>query len=242
MTELFGETVQASRQSDDPYAEQRNARPWTDRERLQGERDTLGLYVTGHPVEDCEEELRRYAPQRIADLRPDARGNCRVGGLVMSVRTMKTSRGTMAVFVLDDRSARIEATAYSEVYLQYREMLLKDRIVIVEGKLAQDDRSGAMVMRANQISSLDEERARQASALRIDIDAQQANEKLRKFLGQVLGATPGACPVSLRYHQGSQSATLLLGERWRVAPSEELLEELRRELGRDRVRLQFDTV
>ena len=241
MTDLFGDTVQASRITDDPYAEQRKARPWTDRERLQGERDTLGLYVTGHPVDDCEEELRRYAPHRIADLRPDARGNCRVGGLVMSVRTMKTAR-TMAVFVLDDRSARIEATAYSEVYQQYRDLLLKDRIVIIEGKLAQDDRSGAMVMRANQVSSLEEERARLASALRIDIDAQQATEKLRKFLSQVLGATPGGCPVSLRYHQGQQSATLLLGERWRVAPSEELLEELRRELGRDRVRLQFDAV
>jgi DNA polymerase-3 subunit alpha len=240
MTDLFGETIRASRGDDDPYRELAPVRPWTDRERLQGERDTLGLYVTGHPIDECEDEVRRFAPQRIGDLRPDARGNCRVAGLVLSVRTMKTARGTMAVFVLDDRSARIEATAYSEVYQLHRERLVKDRIVIVEGRLAQDDRTGAPVMRVAEIHSLEEERARLASGLRIDVAGDEADDRLRDFLRRVLSATPGECPVSLRYHQGEQSATLLLGQRWRVAPSEDLIEELRRELGRDRVRLLFD--
>jgi len=240
MTDLFGETVQASRSAQDPYAELTPVRPWTDRERLQGERDTLGLYVTGHPIDECEAEVRRFAPQRIADLRPDSRGNCRVAGLLINIRAMKTARGSMAVFVLDDRSARIEATAYSEVYQQYRDLLVKDRIVIAEGRLAQDDRTGAPVMRVAELRSLEEERARYAAGLRIDVEAEEADEHLRDFLRRVLSATPGSCPVSLRYHQGPQSATLLLGQRWCVAPSEELLEELRRELGRDRVRLLFD--
>jgi DNA polymerase-3 subunit alpha len=240
MSDLFGETVQASRSDEDPYAELAPVRPWTDRERLQGERDTLGLYVTGHPIDDCEDELRRFAPQRIADLRTDSRGNCRVAGLIISVRAMKTARGSMGVFVLDDRSARIEATAYSEVYQQYRDLLVKDRIVIAEGRLAQDDRTGAAVMRVAELRSLEEERARHASGLRIDVAGDEADDRLRDFLRRVLSATPGECPVSLRYHQGEQSATLLLGQRWRVAPSEDLLEELRRELGRDRVRLLFE--
>ena len=239
MSDLFGETVEAGR-ADNPYAELGEVRPWTDRERLQGERDTLGLYVTGHPIDECEEELRRFAPQRIADLRPDRGGNCRVAGLVISIRAMKTARGSMGVFVLDDRSARIEATAYSEVYQQYRDLLVKDRIVIAEGRLAQDDRTGAPVMRVAELRSLEEERSRFAAGLRIDVDADEVNERLRDFLRRVLAATPGECPVSLRFHQGPQSATLLLGQRWRVAPSEDLIEELRRELGRDRVRLLFD--
>ncbi len=240
MSDLFGETVEAG-QGGDPYAELGTVRPWTDRERLQGERDTLGLYVTGHPIDECEEEIRRFAPQRIVELRPDSRGNCRVAGLVINIRAMKTARGSMAVFVLDDRSARIEATAYSEVYQKYRELLVKDRIVVAEGRLAQDDRTGAPVMRVSEIRSLEEERARFAAGLRIDVEADEADERLREFLRRVLSATPGQCPVSLRYNQGPQSATLMLGQRWSVAPSEDLLEELRRELGRDRVRLLFDT-
>ncbi|MEE4110356.1 MAG: DNA polymerase III subunit alpha [Halieaceae bacterium] len=239
MTDLFGETIQASRSAADPYDELPPVRPWTDRERLQGERDTLGLYVTGHPIDDCEEELRRFAPQRLADLRADSRGHCRVAGLVISVRAMKTARGSMGVFVLDDRSARIEATAYSEVYQQYRDLLIKDRIIIAEGRLAQDDRTGAAVMRVAEVRSLEEERARHAATLRIDVQDEEANDRMREFLRRVLSRAPGDCPVSLRYHKGSQSATLLLGERWRVAPSEDLLEELRRELGNERVRLEF---
>ncbi|MDP5052814.1 MAG: DNA polymerase III subunit alpha, partial [Congregibacter sp.] len=240
MVDLFGETVQASREQGDPYAELRHIRPWTDRERLQGERDTLGLYVTGHPIESCEDELRRFAPQRLADLRPDNRGNCRVAGLILSMRAMKSARGSMAVFVLDDRSARLEATAYSEVYQQYRELLVKDQIVIAEGRLQQDDRSGATVMRVSALYSLADERARLASGLTIHVDAAQVNDRFREFLRDLLSKAPGECPVRLRYHQGRQSASLLLGQQWRVSPSEELLEELRRELGGDRVKLAFD--
>ena len=238
--DLFGESVQASTVAEDPYAAITSVRPWTDRERLQGERDTLGLYVTGHPIDACEAEVRRLVPQRLAEVRGDRRGNTRVAGLIVSVRTMKSARGSMAVFVLDDRSARLEATAYSEVYQQYRDVLLKDTIVVVEGRLAQDDRTGNSVMRASAISSLTEERAKHASRLNIDVNAEQVNDKFNAFLRKVLGAAPGDCRVSLRYHQEGQSASLLLGENWKVLPSEDLLEELRRELGRDRVSIAFD--
>ncbi|MFK7830808.1 MAG: DNA polymerase III subunit alpha [Congregibacter sp.] len=240
MIDLFGETVTASREESDPYAERRHTHAWTDRERLQGERDTLGLYVTGHPIDAVEDELRRIAPQRLADLRPDNRGNCRVAGLIINMRAMTTKRGAMAVFVLDDRSARLEATAYSEVYQEYRELLVKDRIVIAEGRLSQDDRSGATVMRVSALHSLEEERARSAAGVRIDVQADEVTARFREYLRKVLSTAPGECPVRLRYHQGDQSASLLLGEKWCVAPSEDLLEELRRELGRDRVKLIFN--
>jgi DNA polymerase-3 subunit alpha len=238
--DLFGDTVTASMDSGDPYATHRHTRPWTDRERLQGERDTLGLYVTGHPIDECEEEVRRFAPIRLSELRGDSRFSCRVAGLVISLRTMNTQRGTMAVFVLDDRSARLEATAYSEVYLKYRDLLVKDRIVIVEGRLAQDDRSGEPVMRVSEVRSLADERARLATELCIDVRAEEVDDQFRSFLRQALAAAPGDCPVSLRYTSGPRSASLRLGADWCISPSEDLLESLRRQLGRDRVALHFD--
>ena len=240
MCDLFGETVQAARAEADPYAEHLATRAWTDRERLQGERETLGLYVTGHPIDECEEELRRFAPIRLSEVRPDSRFKCRVAGLIVSVRIVKTQRGSMAILVLDDRSARLEVVVYSEAYQQCRELLVKDRIVILEGRVSQDDRSGAAVIRASEVRSLGEERARLASQLCITVRAEQADEQLRAFLKRTLAAAPGECPVSLRYRQRAQSAALRLGDAWRVAPSEELLEELRRQLGRDSVVLEFE--
>ena len=237
MGDLFGERVQASPRL---AARRHGPRPWTDRERLQRERDTLGLCITGHPIDECERELRRFAPRPLADLRPDHKGRCRAAGLIISVRAMQTARGSMGVLMLDDRSARLEVTAYSEVYQQYRELFVKDRIVIAEGRLAQDDRTGRAVLRLARLSSLEEERARHASGLCLDLDAEQADDRMREFLRRTLAATPGGCSVRLRYRQHGQSATLVLGPRWRVAPSEELLEALRRELGCDRVNLEFN--
>jgi DNA polymerase-3 subunit alpha len=242
MVDLFGETVHEQPGCHRPLCvTHRLTRPWTDRERLQGERDTLGLYVTGHPIDECEDELRRFAPIRLSEVRGDSRFSCRVAGLIISLRTMNTQRGTMAVFVLDDRSARLEATAYSEVYQKCREMLVKDRIVIVEGRLAQDDRTGAPVMRVSEVRSLAEERARLVTELHITVQAEEADGRFREFLRQALSSAPGECPVCLRYTQGPRSAALRLGSRWRISPSEELLETLRRELGRDRVALQFES-
>ena len=121
-------------------------------------------------------------------------------------------------------------------------MLVKDGIVIAEGRLAQDERTGKAVLRLARLSSLEQERARHASGICLDLDAEQADDRMREFLRATLAATPGDCAVRLRYRQRGQSATLALGPRWRVAPSEALLEALRRELGRDKVNIEFATV
>ena len=75
MADLFGEVVPSSGDNgEDVYKEFRGARAWTDKERLGGERDTLGLYITGHPIDEYSEEVRRFAPNRIASLSPDGPG------------------------------------------------------------------------------------------------------------------------------------------------------------------------
>ncbi len=133
------------------------------------------------------------------------------------------------------------------MYGEFREHLEKDRIIIAEGRLAIDRREEnnggrdlKVELRVAAVRSLAEERARYASSLTIAVDADEVDDRFRDFLRRVLSEAPGECPVRLRYRQGRQSASLELGPRWRVAPSEELLEELRRELGHDRIKLDFE--
>ena len=151
------------------YAPFRQVRPWSGKERLGGERDTLGLYVTGHPIDDYREEVRKFAPTRIADVRADRQGSQVLVGLIMATRTMNTQRGTMAVLTLDDSSAQIEVTLFSEVYAQFRELLVKDTIVIVEGRVATDDRTGKPTMRVSGVRSLQDARQSFASSLTIEV-------------------------------------------------------------------------
>ncbi len=239
--DLFGEVVPSQGNGvDDVYADFRRVRPWTDKERLGGERDTLGLYITGHPIDEYKTEIGRFAPNRIVDVRADKKGNQVVAGLIMSTRTMNTQRGTMAVLTLDDSSAQIEVTLFSEVYGQYRELLVKDTIVIVEGRVQQDDRSGKPVVRASSVRSIDEARQSYASRLTLQVSGDNVDERFAEQLERILiDAGGGRCPVSMVYLQPNNRARIDFGERWRVVPSDELLQALRDELGPERVALEY---
>ncbi len=240
--DLFGEVVPtASDSGGDVYAEFRHARPWTGRERLGGEKDTLGLYVTGHPIDDYEAEVRKFAPVRIADLRDNKQGTQVVAGLIVGIRAMKTKRGdTMAILQLDDRSARIEVTVYAEAYTAHREMLVKDQIVIVDGTVAYDDYSGGLAMRAKTVHSLMQAREHYASELTIEVNsAMLGNGLFDKLEAALAEAAGGSCPVSVLYHQPDNRARVRLGERWRVAPSDELLQTLRDHCGSQQVALRY---
>jgi DNA polymerase-3 subunit alpha len=197
--------------------------------------------VTGHPIDEYEAEVRKFAPVRIADLRADKQGSQVVAGLVVATRTMKTKRGdTMAILQLDDRSARIEVTVYADTYNEHRELLSKDQIVIVEGSVAHDDYSGGLAMRAKGVRSLLQARQNYASELTIEVNSDRLDENMTDLLARTLaGAGGGSCPVSLIYQQPRNRARVRLGERWQVVPSDELLQELRDCLGAERVSLQY---
>ncbi len=241
--DLFGEVVPSGNNggASDIYAPYRMVRAWSEKERLGGEKDTLGLYITGHPIDEYEGEIRKFAKTRIADVRADKSGSQCLAGLIIATRTMKTKRGdTMAIIQIDDRSARIEVTVYAEVYNEHRELLVKDSIVIVEGAVAHDDFSGGLAMRAKSVSSLLQARQLHASELRIEVRQDMLNPQFTDQLEKVLAeAGGGVCPVSLVYRQSANQAVIKLGANWQVVPNDELLQSLRDCVGREKVSLQY---
>src|SRR5690606_4229882 len=103
MTDLFGGVETAVRSSPARV----RVTPLTRRERLEGEKETLGLYLTGHPIEEYLAEIRQICPNEIAELRAE-QGTQLVAGLVVSARTLRSRRGgDLCFLVLDDRSGRI---------------------------------------------------------------------------------------------------------------------------------------
>ena len=241
--DLFGELVPSAGNgnADDLYGPYCDARPWTAKQRLGGEKDTLGLYITGHPFDEYEAEISKYAPTRIVDVRGDKSGTQFLAGLIISTRTMKTKRGdTMAIIQIDDRSARIEVTVYAEAYNEHRELLVKDNIVIVEGTVAHDDYSGGLAMRAKGVSSVLEARQHNATELRIEVCHDRLNDQFTDQLARTLeGAKGGACPVSLMYRQSQNQALIRLGESWQVVPSDDLLQALWDCVGKEQVCLHY---
>jgi DNA polymerase III subunit alpha len=220
---------------------------WSSRVRLEGERDTLGLYLTGHPFAEFEHEVRPVISGRIADLKSDPppvseEGGFRFKGKPVTVGGMVFDlgkRGSRIVFTLDDRSGRLEASCFDDVYQQYRSILVKDAIVVVEGSIRWDDFIEGWRLTTKKISTIDQIREGRAQRLYIRWPA-HADGKFVQVLEQVLRPYKGGgCAVTVQYSGASARADLQLSEEWRVKPSLELTERLAQLSGQDGVRIVY---
>jgi len=202
---------------------------WSDEQRLTGEKETLGLYLTGHPIEQYEHEIRAITSSRIVDLRPVKDQSVTVAGLITAIRTMNSRRGDRIAFItLDDRSGRIEVAVFSEAYVRFRDLLVKDSLVVVEGTISVDDYSGGVRMSADEIHAFDQAREYFSRALEIEVISEQAGNGFSASLTEVLQPfCEGSCPVWLRYQGQGAKARIVLGNQWRVHPTDELLRRLR---------------
>ena len=223
----------------DVYANYRKVRELTLKERLRGEKETLGLYLTGHPIDEYEGEVRRFARQRINDLRP-ARDTQTVAGLIVNLRVMKNKRGDKMGFVtLDDRSGRIEASLFAEAFAAAQSLLQTDALVVVEGEVSMDDFSGGLRLRAKRVMSLEEARTGLAESLRMRVDGEQLRGERLRWLAELCGQHRGACPLTLDYSGSQARALLQFGDQWRIDPNDSLIQTLRDQFGRDNVFLQY---
>ena len=223
----------------DVYANHLKARELSLKERLKGEKDTLGLYLTGHPIDEYEGEVRRFARQRIIDLKP-ARGDQTVAGLIVNLRVMKNKKGDKMGFItLDDRSGRIEASLFAEAFNSAQALLQTDALVVVEGEVSNDDFSGGLRLRAKRVMSLEEARTGLADSLRLRVASDALKGDRLRWLAELCGRHRGACPITVDYSGADAKAQLQFGESWRIEPADSLIQTLRDQFGRDNVFLHY---
>lgn len=217
------------------------ASTWDDATRLRFEKDTLGLYLTGHPMDPFRNELKQLVRTTLSNLRPDPKERTRVAGLLVSLRTVKTKQGKrMAILLLDDGTARLEVTLFADDYVKYQSILVKDALLVLSGFVVHDDFSGELRMRAQEVWTFGQARGQflKRVLLIVNADAHEVafSEKLRNLL------TPyqsGDCPVHIAYRHASVKAQLVLGESWKIVPEDALIQTLREWLGLDAVVLEY---
>lgn len=202
----------------------------SDQARLAGEKATLGLYLTGHPITQYEAELSKIITHKIINLRPGAKHEKQIiAGLIVAVRTMQTKRGDrMAFAAIEDRSGRQEIAIFSDLYETARELLKKDNLIIVQGETKPDEYSGGIKMRALKIIDLDGARAVFAKKITLEIDATDgiAEDFVTKLQSVLTNFQPGTCRVEVSYKRSSATAKLNLGSTWTVRPVTELIEAM----------------
>ncbi|MDR3492802.1 MAG: DNA polymerase III subunit alpha [Gammaproteobacteria bacterium] len=216
------------------------AKPWSDQERLFNERETLGLYLTGHPIHRFAQELPHFTTSCIADLRPTGqKKSVTVAGIISGLRSIQTKRGDrMAIVSIEDGSGQIDILCFAEIYNLYRELLIKDQVIIVDGEVSIDEFNDSYRMTCKDIFSIDQARARHAKYLKICLPKQQADslEKLAAVLEKFSG---GRCHVVIDYFRDDAAATLKLNEKWCIHPTELLIQTLRDMFTNTRVEMVY---
>ncbi len=238
--DLFG--LAPKTDSGDASVEYHRQPDWSEEQRLSCEKQTLGLYLTGHPINRYLPELKCFTSARIIDLKPAKNQTVVVAGLIVAMRTMNTRRGDrMAFITIDDRSARIELAVFSEAYNQYRDLLAKDKLIVVEGEVSIDDYSGGFKMSANSIYDINQARTRFGKRLLVQVNEKKlANGFIHELQSILSPFRDGFCPVVLDYQRRDARAELLLGKGWQIQPSDELLQRLREMVGEERVQMIYE--
>jgi DNA polymerase-3 subunit alpha len=210
---------------------------WTQEERLRGEKETLGLYLSGHPLDCLAEELTALGVARLSHLTGSngalRRGNDRsllIAGLVVSVRTRNANRGGRMAFVtLDDGSGQMEIRIFPEVYEQHRSLIVEDAILLAQGALSWDEFNQAMRLNVERVLDWDGARVEYARRLLLRLDAAQCAAGALRQLASLLAEhrAGGRCAVWIEYTGPQARVELVLGQNWRVKPSDALLKRLR---------------
>ncbi len=236
--DMFGISSVAVNESGLEYNTQKD---WSEQQRLACEKQTLGLYLTGHPINRYLPELEQFISARIADLKPTKDKSIVVAGLIIAMRVMNTRRGDkMAFITIDDRSGRIEIAVFSEAFNKYRDMLIKDKLIVIEGDVAVDEYSGGYRMSTREVYDIEQARERYAKSLRLEVEQEKIDGNYISQLQSIMRPfKDGFCPVVIGYQQESAAADLTLGDNWRVTPSDELIHRLQELNGKNAVKVIY---
>jgi DNA polymerase-3 subunit alpha len=212
---------------------------WSDEVRLFGEKETLGLYLTGHPIHRYLKEINHFTTASIAKLRPAQNQIAVIAGIIASVRVIQTKRGDrMAVASIEDGTGQIDVLCYAEIFQQHRELLIKDQLIVVEGEVSIDEFNGGYRMTCRDVFSIDQARERHGKYLRLLVSNEKSGEleKIAQVLEKYRG---GHCRITIDYSRSNAAASLNLGEAWRVNPSDHLINALRELLQENNVEMVY---
>ena len=244
-TDMFGGMFGGVKE-DAPESSMPALAEFPEKERLKLEKETLGLFLTGHPLDEYVEEIAGLGNRKkLADIAEDdgtkyRREPVMLVGLVSSVRTQHTDNGKRAFVQLDDNTAYYEVLIFTDTFGQYGHLLEKDACIVLEGTLDTDQRTGKTRLRVEKIHNMQAVRENFLRKLVLKVDAsREPGETLRKLRTFLKPAQATTFPIAVEYSNAGAQAEMRLGGQWTLALDDAGLRELRQSLGKENVGLLF---
>jgi DNA polymerase-3 subunit alpha len=211
----------------------RDVPDWGEGERLAFEKESLGFFITGHPLERFRSELAQWATATTGRLMDVADGReVSVGGIVTGLRPIKTRKGErMASFVLEDLEGGVEALVFPETYKKVGERLADDEVVLVKGKAEVLDEGKARLL-VSEVLPLDQAKLAEARFVTIRVPVPSWDRAKGERLRDILGSHRGECPVTLELvHPGAFAVAVAPSTYFRVRPDAAFRDEVEALLG-----------
>jgi DNA polymerase-3 subunit alpha len=199
-------------------------------ELLRMEKESLGLYVSEHPLAAVRDQLRRKTDCTLSELERRRDGEVvTVGGIVSGIKQMTTKKGDPMVFLtLDDPTGGAECVVFNSVYAVARELCVADRILVVKGRV---DHKGAGETKIVAIEVAPFDAVPERRDVRLRVDATKARAGVIRELAALVRDFPGEAPVIVALETSLGKRTLQLGAQYRVQPDPDFFAEVKALLG-----------
>jgi len=217
------------------------AKPWSEHELLNSEKEVLGFYFSGHPLTRYAHELSALSTHRVAEVAPGTQGPVRLAGMLTGIRRLVTRdrKEAYARARLEDLTGEMGVLVFPKAYAAGLSRLLENnRMVVVAGRLsARGDDEGTPEIIAEEIQPLEAALGRWARSLVISLSTEGLEEESLVGLRKLLAGHPGSTPVYLELQTRGQGTAMVATEE-HVALSGSLFEALERTLGEKTWRIE----
>jgi len=212
---------------------------WSVQERLAREKELLGFYISGHPLDRFQKEIEMFSNLDWDD--PDTyeeNREVRTAAMIAAIKTHMDRKGKFMAFVtFEDKYNSFEGVVFSSVYEKYGPFLSKGALVFVRGRVS-DRSENTFKMLCDEIIPLEETRNRLARGLKLKVDTHQLSPKQIDQLHKLVKQYPGSIPLLFEvYTNGNGSGFLLRSRKFQVVLTDDLLNQLRELLGKNNIEI-----
>ena len=183
---------------------------WSEKQLLALEKESLGFYITGHPLSGHEDILEKFTNANSALLKERKDGaTIRIGGIVRKVKTIKTKKkGSLMAFVtLEDLHGSVEATVFSSLYAKVHDLLTDDRPILIQGQLQKDENSVKIL--ADTIIPIDKAEETWTASVHFNLDITRTQRELLVKLKEILKTHPGSCRAYIHLLNPGKTETIV---------------------------------
>ncbi|MDF1577147.1 MAG: DNA polymerase III subunit alpha [Desulfobulbales bacterium] len=172
---------------------------WSEKDRLAAEKETVGFYLTGHPLDSYRRELKMVTTSLLTDIGEFNNQAVRVGGLLRTRKNIFSKKGDrMAFLTLEDISGSAEVVVFPKIYQECAHLLDEDIPLIVQGKVENDEQTSKII--ADEITDLPDARKRYIESARVILRSDQISRGRVEELKKLILQNHGSCPIWLTVH------------------------------------------